>query len=169
MRGFILGLMAATMLAGPVMADDRRDRRDDRRDDRREWRDDRRDDRRDFRRDVRNDRRDDRRDFRRDNRRDWYQDQRYWRQNGRDDYRWAGPRHRGPAFVYPRGVRYQPYAIGYRMPPQFIGRPYWVDNPRYYRLPPAYRGTRWVRYGPDALLIQIGNGVVIQAIRGVWF
>lgn len=168
MRNLILGLMAATMLAGPVMADDRRDRRDDRRDDRREWRGDRRDDRRDFR----NDRRDDRRDFKRDvrnDRRDWYQDRRYWRPVGRDDYRWAGPRHRGPAYAFPRGYGYRPFAVGYRVPPAFVGRPYWVDNPRFYRLPPAYRGTRWVRYGPDALLIQIGNGIVLQAVRGVWF
>lgn len=150
MRNMILGLMAATMVAGPVMADNRRD---DRRDDRREWRDDRRD----FGRDVRGDRR------------DWYGDRRYWRPVGRDDWRWAGPRHRGPVYAVPRGFSYRPFAVGYRVPPAFIGRPYWVDNPRYYRLPPAYRGARWVRYGPDALLVQIGNGLVLQAVRGVWF
>ncbi len=151
MKGAVLGLMAAIMAATPVIAADRNDRRDDRR----EWRQDRRD----FR--------ENRRDFR-DERRDYYRDSRYWRPVARNDWRWAGPRHNGPAFAWPRGYAYQPWGVGYRLPRAFGGRPYWVQNPGFYRLPPAYRGARWVRYGPDALLIQIGNGVVLQAVRGIW-
>lgn len=166
MRTLLLGLMATAILAGPALADDKRGKGYDRRDDHREWHDDRRDDRRYDRRD---DRRDHRYDYRRDNRADWYGDRRYWRHVGRDDWRWAGPRYHGPAYVIPRGQRYRPLPIGVRVPPPFLGRPYWVANPRYYRLPPAWRGTRWVRYGPDALLISLGNGIVVQAVRGVWF
>jgi len=169
MRNLILGLLAATMIAGPVLADDRREWRDDRR----EWRDDRRDfrdDRRDFRGDRR-DYRDDRRDFRRDVRndqRDWYRDQRQWRNVGRDDWRWAGQRYRGPVYAYPRGNAYRPWGIGNRLPPAYFGRPYWIQ-PQMYRLPPPYRGARWVRVGPDALMISISNGIILQAVRGLWW
>ena len=161
MRHLILGLMAATMVAGPVLANDRRD-------DRREWRDDRRDDRRDWRDDRRDDRRD-WRDDRRDDRRDWYRDQRQWQRIARDDWRWSGKRYRGPAFVYPRGYAYQPWGVGYRLPPGYFARPYWVNDFGAYRLPPPHRGARWVRVGPDALMISLGDGVVIQAVRGLWW
>jgi len=143
MRHIILGLVAATMLAGPVLADQRGDNR---RDDRREWRDDRRDDRR-----------------------DWYKDEKRWRQIARDDWRWSGQRFRGPSYVHPRGLAYQPWGVGYRLPPAYFARPYWVDDPFAYRLPPPRRGARWVRVGPDALMIRIGDGFVFQAVRDLWW
>jgi hypothetical protein len=152
-KSLAAGVMAAVMLAGPVMAQPRGW------DDRREWRDDRRDWKREVRRDER--------DWRRAQR-DWYRDQRYWRPVGRDEWRWAGPRHRGPGYAWPPGFAYRPWGVGYRLPPVFLGQPYWVPNPAFYRLPPAWGGGRWVRYGPDALMVQ-ANGVVIQVVRGVWF
>jgi Ni/Co efflux regulator RcnB len=152
MRHLILGLLAATMVAGPVLADPRWDRRDERR----EWRDDRRD------------WRDDRREWR-DDRRDWYRDQKRWQKIARDDWRWAGPRHRGPVYVYPRGMAYRPWGVGYRLPPAYFARPYWVNDFGMYRLPPPWRGARWVRVGPDALMIRVGDGFVLQAVRGLWW
>jgi len=163
------------MLAGPVLADDRRNDRDERR----EWRDDRRDakagrrdDRRDDRREWRDDQRDakaDRHNYRRDDNRNWYKDQRQWRSVARNDWRWSGPRYRESRYVYPRGFAYQPWGVGYRLPQAYFGRPYWVSNPYAYRLPQAYRGSRWVRVGPDALMIRIGDGFVLEAVRGLWW
>lgn len=164
MYKILLAGLAALTLAGPALADDRDDRRGWR-DDRREWRDDRRD----FRRDFRNDRR----DFR-DDRRDWRQDRRQggyrndWGNRGRD-WRWNGARFRGPAYIHPRGYGYRPWNVGYRLPPAYFGNRYWIGDPGFYRLPPAWGGTRWVRVGPDALLIQIGNGIVLQAVRGLYW
>ena len=35
----------------------------------------------------------------------------------------------------------------------------------YYRLPPAYGGTRWIRYFDDALLVDTYSGEVIDVIH----
>ncbi len=158
MRGFILTILAGSLLAGPALADGPNDRRnDDRRSDRYEQRYDRRDDRRD-----------DRREWRQDSR-NGFQDQRYWRQGRGSQWNWAGPRYRGQAWAPPRGVAFRPYRIGRPLNPVFVSQPYWIGNPGFYRLPPAFRGSRWVRYGRDALLIRIGDGVVVQVASGLWF
>ncbi|KPF78199.1 hypothetical protein IP88_04605 [alpha proteobacterium AAP81b] len=155
MQKFILaalaGLTLATSLAAPAAAqdwrrDDRREWRDDRRDDRRDWRDDRRDDRRDWR--------DDRRDARFDNRRDW---------------RWEGRRYRDAGYYHPRGYGYRPYAVGYAIPRPYIAERYWINDWGRYQLSRPFPGTRWVRVGPDVLLIRVGDGFVLRAIRGLWY
>jgi Ni/Co efflux regulator RcnB len=187
MRSVILGLVAATMMVGPAMAQDSSNWREDRREVRQDFREDRQDfraDRREVRDDFREDRRelrDDRREFREDgrefrgnrrdfrsDRRDYYQDQRRWRVVGQNDWRWSGPRYGGSAYLAPRGYRYQPWDVGYRVPRAFAAQRYWVANPGYYQLQPAWRGTRWVRYGPDALLIRTRDGAVVQAVRSLW-
>jgi Ni/Co efflux regulator RcnB len=151
MRRLLLAGLAGMMLAGPVLADER-DNRHERRD--------HREDRQDFRHD--------RRDIRRD-RRDFRFNERDFRQSRQNEWRWAGQRHRERAYNFPRGYRYQPYGVGIRLPQPYFGGGYWINDPGYYRLPPAYRGTRWVRVGPDALLVNIGNGVVISVVRGLYW
>lgn len=160
MRKLLLAGLAGLLMAGPALA--QRDFQD-RRDDRREFREDRREfreDRRDFR-DARRDFRDDRRDFR-DDRRDYRGDVR------RFDSRWNGPRYRG-AYAYPRGLRYQAWGVGRQLPRAYYSNRYFIGDPGFYRLPPAYRGTRWVRVGPDALLIRIGNRGIVRAVRGIYY
>ena len=39
---------------------------------------------------------------------------------------------------------------------------YWINDPFYYRLPPAYGPYRWVRYYNDALLVDIYTGQVVD-------
>lgn len=162
------------------LRDDRQELRQDRRDgDRAEFRDDRRelrDDRREFRddrRDVRDDRRD-WRDDRRDDRRDWRDDRRDARSDWRDDRRGYGPgdrfaRYRGEAFSYPRGYGYRYYQPGVRIPRVYFDSRYYIGRPDFYRLPPAYGGTRWLRIGPDALLIRAYDGQVVRVIRGLFY
>lgn len=181
MRKVLLAGLAGLMIAGPVLADERRDYQGDRH----EWqggRDDRGDQRRDFDRDRRDDRGgwqqnrghgDDRRDHdwrdndRRD--RDWRgNDWRHESSRG-SDWRWNGARYRGPAYIHPRGYGYQQWGIGYRVPQAYFDNRYWIGDPGYYRLPPAYQGTRWVRIGADALLIDLRAGVVIRAVRGLYW
>ncbi len=170
-RKLIFAGLAATTLAGPVLAQTsygelRHDRREVRRDraelrgdirrgDHREYREDRRElgeDRRELR--------EDRRDFRRDH---------DWRSDRRTDWRWDGDRYRDRWSGYPRGYAYRPYGVGYAVPRGYWGSRYWIARPDYYRLPPPWAGTRWVRIGPDALLIRIGDGFVIRAVRGLWY
>jgi hypothetical protein len=40
----------------------------------------------------------------------------------------------------------------------------WLSDPWMYRLPPAYAGTRWIRYYNDALLVDTWTGEVFDVI-----
>ena len=153
MRKALLAGLAGLMMAGPVLADQRYDNRD-------------------ARQDRREDRRDDRRDERRDDRRNYnngYQDGRRADDRRGNDWRWDGARYRGPVYVHPRGYTYRPWAVGNRLPQPYFSNRYWIGNPGYYRLPPAFPGTRWVRIGRDALLIDLRAGVVVRAVRGLYW
>ncbi len=121
-------------------------------------------------------RQDDRGGFRQDDRGGFRQDDR-GRQDERrdfgDDRRRYGDgdqyaRFHGDAFYYPRGFGYRYYGIGTVLPRVFLDQRYYIGQPDYYRLPPAAYGTRWVRVGPDALLIRY-NGRVIRVIRGLFY
>ncbi len=85
-----------------------------------------------------------------------------------NDARWDGARYHGWAYRHPRGYAYRSWGVGIRLPAPYLGRPYWIGNPVYYRLPVAGYGARWIRVGPDALLVRIGDGFVIRAVRGLY-
>lgn len=90
-----------------------------------------------------NERRDWDRDHRRDERRDW---------DRRDNrgYHGAGPDHR--------------WVKGYRLPPQYRGPNYVVNDWRGHRLSAPPRGYQWVQYGGDYMLVAIASGVITQLI-----
>ena len=46
----------------------------------------------------------------------------------------------------------------------FYSQRYWINDPWYYRLPPAYGDYRWVRYYDDALLVDVYSGRVVDVI-----
>ena len=46
---------------------------------------------------------------------------------------------------------------------------YWINDPYQYRLPPAYPGTRWVRYYDDVLLVDLYTGQVIDVIHSFFW
>ena len=94
------------------------------------------------------------RNWRNDNRYDW---QRYRSANR---YRYHLPRYYSPY----RGYGYSRFSIGFFLEPLFYSSRYWIADPWYYRLPPAYPGTRWVRYYDDALLVDVYSGEVIDVI-----
>jgi Ni/Co efflux regulator RcnB len=93
----------------------------------------------------------------------WRNDRRYdwqgWRNTHRDFYR-VGP-YRTP---YGYGGGYRRWGIGVRIDPIFFAQDYWISDPDYYRLPPAYGSYRWVRYYNDALLVNIYSGTVVDEI-----
>jgi Ni/Co efflux regulator RcnB len=174
MRKALLAGLAGLMLAGPALADQQRDYRDNH-----DYRDDRRDDMRDARSD---DRRDDRNSYR-NNYRNGYKDGRQpqnWRGNDRwdnnrwddrrgNDWRYDGARYRGHGYIHPRGHGYRAWGVGNRVPQAYFINRYYIGNPGYYRLPPAFPGTRWVRVGVDALLIDLRAGLVVRAVRGLYW
>ena len=191
MKKVVIGMLMASTLATPLMAQDRGEIRHDRR----EVMQDRREVNGDLRRgnygEARRDTRDlgaDRRDLRGD-RRDWREDRRGgdWRRPGFVDpvwsrrawsrdwrnnhaYDWHGYRafNRGifsvPAYVWPRGWAYRRYSAGVRIAPLFYSQRYWIADPWRYRLPYASGYQRWVRYGDDVLLIDIRSGIILDVI-----
>ncbi len=96
-----------------------------------------------------------------------------WRNDNR--YDWQGYRNqhreifRGGSYRAPYGYRYRRYGIGVAIAPVFFAQQYWIGDPGYYRLPPAYGPYRWVRYYNDALLVDIYSGVVVDSIPGFFW
>ena len=64
-----------------------------------------------------------------------------------------------------RGWHYSTVRTGYQLRPAFYGLRYHVANPGQYRLRPAARNQRWVRYGDDLLLVNVRSGRVLQVVR----
>jgi Ni/Co efflux regulator RcnB len=100
------------------------------------------------------------RGWRNDNRYDWQG----YRNAHRDIFRGGG--YRAPGGY---GYGYRRFGIGAAIAPAFFAQDYWIADPSYYRLPPAYGPYRWVRYYNDALLIDLRSGVVVDAIPGFFF
>jgi Ni/Co efflux regulator RcnB len=75
---------------------------------------------------------------------------------------------RAPAFRYPRGWGYRRWSIGAFLPELFLGTPYYIDYD-WIGLPPPDYGERWVRYGPDALLVDEYNGEVVDVVYNVFY
>ena len=95
--------------------------------------------------------------------RGWRGDQRYNWQGYRDGHRdsYHVDRYRPP---YGYGFGYRRYGIGFQLDAGFFGQQYWIGDPGYYHLPPAYGPYRWVRYYNDALLVNIYNGMIADEI-----
>ncbi|TFW29781.1 RcnB family protein [Duganella callida] len=130
----IIGAILAATIAATGAAS-AQDRHDnDRRGPDREHRDNRHDDRR---MDYGPDRRNDRADYRHDDRR--------------------GPDHRGA------GPRHDMYKGG-RLPPEYRGRQYVVENWRAHHLSAPPRGYHWVQTGSDYVLVGIATGVIASLL-----
>lgn len=94
------------------------------------------------------------RDWRRDNRYDW----RGYRSSNRHVYRLS------PYYAPYRNYSYRRLSPGFHLEALFFGSRYWINDPWYYRLPPADGPYRWVRYYDDALLVDIYSGEVVDVI-----
>lgn len=103
-----------------------------------------------------------------------WSDQRRWDHRWRDNHRydWRSYRHshrhiyRMPRYYAPRGwdYGYSRFSIGIFLGAPLYGSSYWIDDPWYYRLPPAYGSLRWIRYYDDALLVDMRDGYVVDVI-----
>ena len=108
----------------------------------------------------------------RDTGRTWGRDPRADRAGAdRHEWRYRGQVHPGfrvAPFRYPGGWGYRSWRIGERLPFLFLTSYYFLDAYAY-DLPPAPYGCRWVRYGPDALLVNVYTGEVEDVIYGVFY
>ena len=96
-----------------------------------------------------------------------------WNRGWRNDRRYDWQRYRdlnrshyriGRYYAPYHGWNYRRFSIGLFLEPLFYSSHYWISDPWYYRLPPAYPGTRWVRYYDDVLLVDMYTGEVIDVI-----
>jgi Ni/Co efflux regulator RcnB len=147
---FLIGLIASIAIPSVASAQSsgeiRRDRQDvqDEREDLREAQ------KYGDRRDIREERED-----LREARQELREDRREVREDRRD--------RRRSQYVAPyRNWRYAAVRPGSQLRPGFYGSRYRIANPGQYRLRPAARNQRWVRYGDDLLLVNIRNGRVLQ-------
>lgn len=75
---------------------------------------------------------------------------------------------RGPAWHPPAGYAYRRYTIGARLEPAFFARDYWLTDYATYDLIAPPDGYTWVRFGPDALLIDEDSGEVVRVVYGIF-
>lgn len=147
MRKMILiGLMAAIAVPAAAPAQSRQEIRHDRRElqeERQELRDARR---HGSERDVRREQR----------------DVREARQELRED---RADRRRSQYVAPYRDWRYNAVRPGYTLRPAFYGSRYVISDVGRFRLHPATRNQRWIRYGDDLLLVNIRNGRVLQVVH----
>ena len=112
------------------------------------------------------------------NRRDWGgNDHRAWNHDWRGDrrYNWQSYRnqhrdiYRLPRYEARFGYSYHRWYPGYRFDPWFYSSSFWIDDPFYYRLPPAYGPYRWVRYYDDAVLVDTDTGEIEDILYNFFF
>jgi len=73
-----------------------------------------------------------------------------------------------PPFAYPPGRAYRRWAVGAVLPAMFLTRAYAYPDYASLGLPRPAPGQRWVRHGPDLLLVDTRAGAVVHAARGVF-
>jgi Ni/Co efflux regulator RcnB len=117
-------------------------------------------DRREHRQDARDDRREHRQDAR-DDRREYRQDQRAYSR-----YQRAERRYNAGRWQQPRGVRYQAYGYGQRLPSAYNA--YVINDYSRYGLRAPPRGYHYVRNGNDVVLAAVAGGLITAVIAGLF-
>ncbi len=75
--------------------------------------------------------------------------------------------HIGP-YHPPRNYRYRQWYYGEFLPGIYWGQQFWLQDFWLFWLEVPPVGYEWVRYGPDALLVDVTTGEVIQSVYGVF-
>jgi Ni/Co efflux regulator RcnB len=75
----------------------------------------------------------------------------------------------GPAFRYPAGFSYRLWVTGEILPPVFLTSAYFYDDYATLGLAPPPAGYRWVRYGPDVVLVNVTSGRIADTVDGVFY
>jgi Ni/Co efflux regulator RcnB len=72
-------------------------------------------------------------------------------------------------YVRPHGWYSHRWVYGERLPYGWYGRDYWISDYGTFGLMGPPDGYQWVRYGDDALLIDVDTGEVLQVEYGVFY
>ena len=76
---------------------------------------------------------------------------------------------RGGSWNGPRGYYYRPWFYGQVLPFGWFSSEWYIDDYYDYDLPVPPYGFEWVRNGPDALLVNIGTGMVVESVPGIFY
>jgi Ni/Co efflux regulator RcnB len=76
---------------------------------------------------------------------------------------------RGPAFRYPPGWGPRRWTVGSTLSPLFMDSPFYFNDWRTLGIGRPPPGRRWVRYGPDLLLVNVRTRRIEDVIFGVFF
>lgn len=81
---------------------------------------------------------------------------------------WHRPPVYAPGWRYPRGYAYRHWTAGLILPAIFLGSVYWYNDYGTLGLYPPPPDYRWIRYGPDLLLVDTRNGRIREVYYGVF-
>ena len=76
---------------------------------------------------------------------------------------------RGRPWRWPSGFHYRRWRRGLFLPAVFMGAAFTFTDWSLMGLPPPPPGTRWVRYGPDLLLVERGTRRILDVIYDAFF
>ena len=77
--------------------------------------------------------------------------------------------HAARAYVRPAGWYEHRWTYGERLPRNFFASDFWITDFGVYGLIAPWDGYEWVRYGDDALLIDVDTGEVIRVEYGLFY
>jgi len=69
----------------------------------------------------------------------------------------------------PRGYHYRHYRYGQHLPRIYFVQDYWIDDYYDYDLIDPPYGFVWVRFGPDAILVDEFTGEIVQVVYNVFW
>ena len=73
------------------------------------------------------------------------------------------------AWVAPPGWTQRVYVVGETIPGDLLRGPYVITDYRRYGLPRPQGDEKWIRVGPDVLLVRVGTGGVLMRIENVFY
>lgn len=75
---------------------------------------------------------------------------------------------RGGVWSGQPGYYYRRWSYGDRLPYGWFAAQWFINDYYYYDLPVPPYGYAWVRVGPDALLVDIDDGMVVESVYGLF-
>jgi Ni/Co efflux regulator RcnB len=81
----------------------------------------------------------------------------------------AGHRFHYGSYHRPSGWYYRRWAYGEDLPSLFWARDYWIGDWWLFDLPIPPYGYEWVRYGDDAILVNVYTGEILEVEYGVFY
>lgn len=81
----------------------------------------------------------------------------------------APRRYNVSAYRGPAGYVYQRWSVGQILPPAYMTQTYILDQFMGYDLAAPQYGNAWVRYGPDALLVNQKTGEILEVRYAMFY